>query len=243
MAMDVEPATGGEATALGPALSPPPDDVLVRLRKVHGTRPRVRHSTPVLDAVIACIISQSTTHIQAVRATAELHQQFANWNDVRRATIEEVAERIRPAGLAQRKATRILALLRWMYEERGWRSLEHLRTLPPGEARAILLELPGIGPRSAARVMSFVLGTPDFPLDTHVLRIVRRLGWAPAGLSTESTYAYLVPRLLDEHKEELHLLLLAHARSRCRAKRPQCHNCPLVELCPSATPPPEADAD
>ena len=96
-----------------------------------------------------------------------------------------MADAIRSGGLANSKAPRIQAILREVHEREGGYDLGRLRELPDAEARAYLMTLPGIGPKTAAVVLSFALGRDAIPVDTHVHRVSRRLGLIPPKASAE----------------------------------------------------------
>src|SRR5207249_1646606 len=90
-----------------------------------------------------------------------------------------LADAIRSGGLANTKAPRIQAILREVLDREGAYDLARLRDRPDAEARAYLTSLPGIGPKTAAVVLSFALGRDTIPVDTHVHRAARRLGLVP----------------------------------------------------------------
>ncbi len=96
-----------------------------------------------------------------------------------------VADAIRSGGLANSKAPRIQAILREVREREGAYDLSRLRTMADDDARAYLMSLPGIGPKTAAVVLSFALGRDAMPVDTHVHRVTRRLGLIPPKASAE----------------------------------------------------------
>jgi endonuclease-3 len=205
--------------------------LLETLKSAYGTRTALRDNRPVLDSVIAAILSQSTTAVHAARAMADLKTRFRDWGEVRRAEQSQIVAAIHSAGLANIKATRIQQLLEHVYSHLGRTSLEFFREVSPARARELLLELPGVGPKSAAHVMTFVLGCPDIPVGTHVLRVVRRLGWIGERAPASAAYKMLRNQVPDRVASELHLLLLAHGRGTCLAKRPKCTTCPVRTSC------------
>ena len=95
-----------------------------------------------------------------------------------------------------------------------------------------LRQLPGVGPKTAAIVLLFSLGQPYFPVDTHVHRVAKRLGLVPANASAEQAQALLQRAVPPEMMYALHMQLIRHGRAICRAPRPLCDECVLLDICP-----------
>jgi endonuclease-3 len=141
---------------------------------------------------------------------------------------------IRSGGLANTKAPRIQAILGEVAEREGSYSLDRLRDLPDAEARAYLTSLPGIGPKTAAVVLSFALGRDAMPVDTHVHRVTRRLGIVPDKASAERADRILHDLVPDGLRTPLHVAFIRLGREICKAPIPRCAQCPLKDLCPTA---------
>jgi endonuclease-3 len=88
-----------------------------------------------------------------------------------------------------------------------------------------------VGPKTAACVLTFAMGRAAFPVDTHVHRIAVRLGWIPAKTAADRAHRLLTPRVAPEIRYDLHLALITHGRTVCRAQRPRCDVCVLRDLC------------
>jgi len=112
--------------------------------------------------------------------------------------------------------------------------LEFLRGADPEEAREFLVSLPGVGPKTAAVVLLFAFRMPLLPVDTHVNRLSRRLGFVPAGASIEEAERILEEITPREKYCSFHVNLIRHGRAVCRARSPSCGACILAEVCPSA---------
>jgi endonuclease III len=169
----------------------------------------------VLDSLIATILSQNTTDSNSWPAFQRLKKKFPTWDSARDAPVEQMEECIRSAGLAHTKSLRIHAILNRLASERPKQplSLEHLRSEPDtAAAMAQLTRFPGVGPKTAACVAMFTLGRPEFPVDTHVLRLALALGWVPRGTGREAAYAHLNRRVPDPLKLDLHVLLVLHGK-------------------------------
>lgn len=112
--------------------------------------------------------------------------------------------------------------------------LDFLRGADPVEARDFLVSLPGVGPKTAAVVLLFAFQMPLLPVDTHVNRLSRRLGFVPAGASIEEAERILETITPGEKYCSFHVNLIRHGRAVCRARSPSCGACVLAEICPSA---------
>ncbi len=205
-------------------------DVHHRLREEQGPfvpKPRL----PVLDELIATVLSQHTSDRNSERAFATLKSRFPRWEEVRHAPTHEVADAIRCGGIADQKAARIQQILAEVERREGKLDLERLHRLDDAEAERYLTSLPGVGPKTAACVLLFALGRPAFPVDTHVHRVTTRLGWLRAGTTAEEAHRVLADLVPPEIRYDLHLALVAHGRTVCLAKRPRCPVCPILRWC------------
>jgi endonuclease-3 len=205
-----------------------------RLRKRYGELVPPRSVDP-LDELILTVLSQHTSDLNAGRAFAELKRAFPKgWEQVVRAPTRKVADAIRSGGLADTKAPRIQEILREVKRREGAEDLSSLTELADGEARDYLTSLPGIGPKTAAVVLSFALGRDALPVDTHVLRVSRRLGLIPPKTSAERADRMLHALVPDGLRTSLHVALIRLGREICKAPVPRCRKCPLNDLCPTA---------
>lgn len=196
----------------------------------YGTPQRRRPRDPI-SSLIRTILSQNTSDVNSDMAFQRLKAWFPSWEDVRDAPLARVIAAIKPAGLANQKAPRIQKILRQITEERGELTLDFLGDMSVEEARAWLLKLDGVGPKTAAIVLLFALGKPAFPVDTHVYRVGIRLGLIPKGLSVEKAHAWMEKLVSPDRYGPFHLLLVRHGRQICKAQRPLCHICPLQRWC------------
>lgn len=186
---------------------------------------------PPLDEVVATVLSQHTSDINSGRAFARLKEIFPNWEQVADAPTEDLADAIRSGGIADQKARRIKQILAAIEEREGRVSLDRLAELDDGAATAYLESLPGVGPKTAACVLVFSLGRAAFPVDTHVHRIAIRLGWIPAKTTADAAHRILAQIVPARIRYDLHVALVTHGRTVCRAQRPRCDQCVLRDLC------------
>jgi len=205
--------------------------ILRRLPRV-VTRPVHARRADPLDSLIGTVLSQNTTDANSGPAFERLKAKFPAWETVARAKQAQIAAPIRSGGLAEIKAARIKRILQQIERDRGRLDLNFLDKLPLSEARRYLTNLPGVGPKTAACVLLFSLGKPAFPVDTHVLRVSKRLGLIPPNTTMERAHDIFAELLQPSQMLPLHLGLVRHGRQVCAARRPRCDLCSLAELCP-----------
>jgi len=179
------------------------------------------------------VLSQHTSDSNTERAFAGLKQRYSVWSQVVAADPTEVADAIRPGGLADTKAVRIQAILSTIEEREGSLDLARLNELDDDEVDAYLVSLPGVGPKTSACVLLFSMGRDAFPVDTHVHRVALRLGLVPAETTADRAHRLLLPAIAPELRYELHMQLIRHGREICKAARPLCTECTLFDLCES----------
>ena len=193
--------------------------------------PEWRTPLPPLDELVSTILSQNTNDANRDRAFHALRQRFPTWEMVRDAPAQEVIEAIRPAGLANQKGLRIQTVLRQITTLRGDLSLDFLRAMTAEEASAWLDQFKGVGPKTVAIVLQFSLDKPAFPVDTHIHRVSGRIGLRPAEMSAEKAHEHLAALLPPETYYAAHLNFIRLGREICHARRPNCPDCPLNDLC------------
>jgi len=210
----------------------------VRIRRVdgilaaeYGERERSGEEPDVVGSLVRTILSQNTSGTNSSRAFRRLKEAFPTWDYVLAATDAEVADAIRPAGLAEIRAPRIRRILAEIRAAHGTVDLSWLRARTGAQSAEYLTGFTGVGAKTAACVVLFALGLPAFPVDTHVLRVAKRLGWVDEQCHAGEAQAVLEQRVPDPLKYRLHLNLVEHGRRRCRPSRPRCSGCPLRPLC------------
>lgn len=219
-----------------PGLRPSP----VTIREIH--RRLARRFGPLdpgrrlepLEELVLTILSQNTSDVNSRRAFQALLSRYPTWEALAEADPDELASTIRSGGLANVKAPRILAILHEIRRREGSVDLSWMRAARSPRVRDYLTSLPGVGPKTAACVLAFSLGRPALPVDTHVFRVARRLGFFG-----ERTNAGEAHRILEELvppglRVKMHVGMIRLGRSVCRAGRPSCQICPVQDLCPTA---------
>ncbi len=205
-------------------------DVYQRLVQVYG-EPTLQTQADPLSTLVNTILSQNTNDHNRDIAFSQLRERFPTWAAVRDAPTEAIIEAIRPAGLAPSKGPRIQNVLQVLTDTQETLSLEFLREWSLEEARDWLLDLKGVGPKTAAIVLLFALGRPAFPVDTHVHRVSLRLGLIPDSTSRKKAHTLLEDYVPTNLYYPFHMNMIQHGRARCRARAPQCEDCVLKDLC------------
>lgn len=202
------------------------------LEGCYGDRPWSPRFPTLLDGLVHTILSQNTSDVNSHRAFGDLKRRFPDWEEAAAATVSEIEEAIRSGGISHVKAARIKDILETARLRSGSYSLEFLGAMGPEEALAYLLGLPGVGRKTAAVLLLFQLGHHFFPVDTHILRVGKRLGLIPAGASADKAHDIMDAAVPDDIKFRLHLNLIEHGRKVCGARKPLCPVCCLKEICP-----------
>ena len=204
--------------------------ILNRLEKAYGPV-ETPDQWPVLDELIATILSQATTNKNSGAAFEELRRRFPAWESVRLAPARRIADAIRSAGLADQKAPRIKAILEQLFVERGELSLEFLHDTPTETADRYLQSLPGVGPKTSACVLLFACRKPILPVDTHVHRVSQRLELIGPKTTEARAHVELAGLVPESKVLAFHLQLIRHGRRTCTARNPDCEQCVLLEIC------------
>ncbi|NDJ86279.1 MAG: endonuclease III [Chloroflexi bacterium] len=204
--------------------------IAARLMEMYGF-PEWRQHLPPVDELVSTILSQNTSDTNRDRAFYALKDKYPDWETVRDAPVAEVEEVIRPAGLARQKAPRIQQALQYVTAARGEISLDFLRDMSVDEARDWLTTINGIGPKTAAIILLFAFNIPAFPVDTHVHRVTKRLGLIDDKINAEKAHAILEAIIPAAEYYPAHLNIIRHGRQICKARKPLCEKCPLIEYC------------
>jgi endonuclease III len=183
--------------------------------------------------LIVTIISQNTADKNTARAFESLSKRFEITPIMlAKAKIEEIEAAIKVAGLHKNKAKAIKQAA-IIVLEKYQSALQSILSLPLEDARRALMQIPGVGPKTADVVLLFSANQRTIPVDTHVNRVSKRLGFAPEKGNYECVRVSL--QTLFDPKEYLnvHLLFIEHGRKTCKALLPRCKQCLIKMCCPS----------
>ena len=189
-------------------------------RYPRGEKPWARRSDP-FRTLISTILSAQTTDDQVDRVTPELFRRYPSPAKLAAARAGDVAGIIASVGLYKAKSKNIIAAARVIVEKFGGR-------VP--KTREELMELAGVGRKTANVVLIKSFGVPAMPVDTHVFRVAARIGLAKER-TPEKTEEKLTKAIPAAKLGAAHFWLIHHGRTLCTARNPRCHECPIRNLC------------
>jgi endonuclease III len=211
---------------------------LLLLREIDGrlarsyTPTRLGNPRDPLNDLIFLLLSAQTEEYNYRRTYANLRRKFPTWSALLSAGVEPTYDAIRIGGLGRKKAQQLVALISELVRRHGKPTLSHLRRLGDEDAIRELEALPGVGPKTARCVMAYALGRQVLPIDTHVWRTLRRLGFAPNAPATTRRARAVEAAVPEQLRYRLHVNLVLLGRETCTSVRPHCGACPLEDLCP-----------
>jgi endonuclease-3 len=193
----------------------------------------VKQQRAPFETMVTTVLSQNTADKNTARAFEALSKRFEITPEVlAKADLVEIENAIKVSGLYKSKAKTIKqAAITILENYHG--TLNPLLSLPLEEARKTLTQFPGVGPKTADVVLLFSASQPTIPVDTHVNRVTKRLGFASANGDYEAVRKSLQSLYAPSQYLVVHLLLIAHGRRYCKARKPLCDECPVNAYCPS----------
>jgi endonuclease-3 len=226
---------GGRRPRRPRAVRPP--QAARRLERITGLlerefgRPIRRSDRDLVGSLVRTILSQNTTDTNSGRAYLELRERMPTWGEVRRANVRSIEAAIRGGGLARTKARRIKDILKEIERETGTLDLAFLRGMETEAVVEYLRGFPGVGSKTAACVALFDLGREIMPVDTHIHRVVGRLGVVGKPRNREATFRALAGLVSEGRSLSLHVNLIRLGRAFCRPATPLCSSCPIRQEC------------
>ncbi|MCI4460646.1 MAG: endonuclease III [Thaumarchaeota archaeon] len=177
--------------------------------------------------LIATVLSQNTNDRNSYRAFLSLDRAIGvSPGSLAGAPLEALEEAVRPAGMHRARARNIRGIARAVLERYGG-DLSRVFSMGLEAARSALMELPGVGPKTADVVLLFCASMPTFPVDTHITRVSRRLGIVPPGAGYEEIRSALQSAFEPGQYAAAHRALIQLGRVYCRPRAPRCDRCPL----------------
>ncbi len=202
----------------------------LKLERTYGKKRWKIHTDP-LSELIATILSQNTSDHNSHKAFSNLRSRFKTWDEVRKTRVRKIADTIRSGGLADVKAKRIKDILNQIYEENRNLDLSFLKRWRTEKIKAYLRKFKGVGEKTIACVLLFSLKRPAMPVDTHVLRVSKRLGLVQRKTDAQKAKTILEELVPENLVYQFHLNLIEHGRNICKATNPRCASCVLLENC------------
>lgn len=200
------------------------------LEAAHGNP---RHGNPEnpLDCLIYLMLTRKTPITVGQRVFQRLRQVVPSWQDLLSMDNLRLEAVLAGSGLEATRAQHLRQVVQSLQDHFGTVTLDPLREWPDADCLRFLTSLPGVGAKTALCVMMYGLGRQVFPADAHCIRILQRMGVIPAHLQhrpAQRRLACLVPPNLAY---KLHVNLVAHGQTVCRAARPLCGSCVIRAHC------------
>lgn len=209
-----------------------------RLTVVYGSGIKYFHDLDPLSELVSSLLSHRTKNSNSAEAYRNLMNTFGSWEAVRDAPTEAVQAAIRPCTWPEQKAPRLQDVLQRVTELHGSLSLNFLGDMDVVAARHWLEELPGVGPKTSAAVLSFsTLRAKALPVDSHHFRVAVRLGIIDKkigeGKANRVLESLLPPEFTAQDVYDNHQLMMKHGQKVCFHYHPDCKNCVLNDVCPT----------
>ena len=186
-----------------------------RYSRYANKKPRAKIYSDSYTSLIGVMLSAQSQDKRTAEACRNLFKLADTPEDMIKLTQEEIIEAIKPAGLYNAKSKNILATSKVLIEKYDGK-------VP--QTQKELMDLPGIGRKSSDIMMRFVWGAPNIAVDTHVFRLLWRLGWTDS-LDESKSAVTVNDTTPDQYKYAAHMQLITHAKRVCTSKKPKCHIC------------------
>ena len=200
-------------------------EVVARLKSEYpDARTELAWANP-LELLVATMLSAQTTDVQVNKVTESLFAKYRTAEDYAESSPEELEEDIRPTGFYRNKARSLRGMASALVEEHGGEVPRTMREL---------VALPGVGRKTANVVLGNAFGVDEgIVVDTHVRRVSVRLGLTE-NRDPEKIERDLMRVVPEEDWTVFSHLLILHGRRVCKSRKPDCPNCVLNDICPSA---------
>ena len=196
------------------------------------------HRMDALSELVSSFLSHRTRNHDSGVAFKALRAAFPTWEDVRDGDIAAVEQAIQACTWPEQKAPRLIKLLQTITAEKGSLDFTFIEDMSVADARAWLLTLPGVGPKTAAATLSFsTLRRRALPVDSHHYRVAQRLHLIDAKVTEAKSHILLEAMLPADWDAQMvfdnHEVLMFHGQRCCFFKKPACERCVLIDLCPT----------
>ncbi len=195
--------------------------IFAKLRETNPEPGTELHYRTPFELLVAVILSAQATDVGVNKATSKLYPVARTPKAILALGVDGLKPYIRTIGLYNNKAENIIKTCRILIEE-------HAGEVP--RTRTELERLPGVGRKTANVILNTAFGEPTIAVDTHIFRVANRTGLArgKTPLEVEKRLLRLTP---GEFRKDAHHWLILHGRYTCKARRPLCGECPIVEWC------------
>jgi len=184
-------------------------------------KPKAKIYSKAYTSLIGVMLSAQSQDKRTAVACRQLFALADTPEDMLKLPQDEIIEAIKPAGLFNAKSKNILATSKMLLEEFNG-------SVPSTQKE--LMTLPGVGRKSSDIVMRFVFGEPHIAVDTHVFRMLWRLGWANS-LDEGKASITVNDTTPSKYKYGAHMWLITHAKLVCKSRTPLCEQCVISAAC------------
>ena len=184
-------------------------------------KPKAKIYSKAYTSLIGVMLSAQSQDKRTAVACRQLFELASTPEEMLELSQEDIIEAIKPAGLFNAKSKNILATSKMLLEKFNGR-------VPSTQKE--LMTLPGVGRKSSDIVMRFVFGEPHIAVDTHVFRMLWRLGWADS-LDEGKASITVNNTTPDKYKYGAHMWLITHAKMICKSRSPLCEQCVIHAAC------------
>jgi len=200
-------------------------DTYQRLRQLHHDAECELIPRDPFQLLVAVVLSAQTTDVAVNKVTPGLFARYPTPTELSSADVMDVEELLKTIGMYRQKARNIVGIAKRLVEGHGGKVPRELGTL---------VELPGVGRKSANVVLGTAFGIPSgVVVDTHVQRLSQRLGWTKETAPEKIEQALMKVFPVEDWIMLSHVLIF-HGRRVCTARGPACGSCPVTDACPSA---------
>lgn len=207
------------------------EEAIKRILNGYERRRRPIRGDP-FSSLVRIVLSQNTNYRNETMAYERLERTIGVTPEtVSKASVEQIAEAIRPAGMHNQRS-RTLKKLSEVVLNRYDGDISPILHGGYPEARRELMELPGVGKKTADVLLLFDGGKAIIPVDRHIFRISRRLQLVPFKEDYDEVRRVLEAATEPGRREDAHVILIRFGREICKARRPRCAECFLNDICP-----------
>ena len=178
------------------------------------------HESP-LQLLVSVILSAQCTDKKVNAITPGLFAKYPDSKAFKNANVSELEDIIRPIGLFHAKSANIIGACKKIESDFSGNVPKTMKEL---------IQLPGVGRKTANVILGNIFGIPGFPVDTHVIRLMNRIGIVKTKVP-EKIEAVVNEHLPDKYWTDFSHLLITHGRNCCTAAKPDCENCEIHKLC------------
>lgn len=212
----------------------PPENEIREITQIlfdqYGT-PDLGNLEDPLDELVFIVTTLKTNHANYMPVFQALRREFPTWDLVLSASLDRLKKVMKPAGLSNQKAPRLVVILQKIKNDHGALSLQWLNRLDDEAVERYLTSLKGLGKKGARCIMLYSLGRKVLPVDTHTVRIFKRLGLLDEAVSEKRAQDIIQFAVPPDVRKPLHVNILVHGRLTCLARRPLCDQCCINTKC------------